>query len=150
MLKAGKRECEVVEPMLQRLATDDDAKAVPVGEIGQAHAARLLDLRENDPEVGAVQGFPMGDSPFQGSPERGADALGMAPGQFVKQRDRAQAGRGSQEWHDLFVPESIQRIGAGSPRFRRFLFSRFGGRGSRSMRRAVAADRPCPAAVQLP
>src|ERR1019366_3164934 len=58
MLEAGKGEREVVEPMFQRLATDDDAKAIPVGEIGQAHAARLLDLREDDLEVGTVESFP--------------------------------------------------------------------------------------------
>jgi hypothetical protein len=101
--------------MFQWLATDDDAKAIPVGEIGQAHAARLLDLWEDDVEVGTVQGFPMGDSPFQGSPERGSDALGMTPGQFVEEGDRAQAGRGRQKWYDLFVPQPVEWIGAGSP-----------------------------------
>jgi hypothetical protein len=98
VLEAGKGEREGVEPMFQRLATDDDAEAIPVGEIGQAHATRLLDLREDDVEVGAVQGFPMGDSPFQGSPERRPDAIGMAPGQFVEEGDRAKAGRGRQKW----------------------------------------------------
>jgi hypothetical protein len=39
---------------------DDNAEAIPVGEIGQAHAPRLLDLWEDDVEVGAVQGLPKG------------------------------------------------------------------------------------------
>ena len=57
----------------------------------------------------------MGHSSFQGSPERGSDALGVAPDQLVEQGDRAQAGGGRQEWHDLLVPQPLKRIGTGSP-----------------------------------
>ena len=87
MFEAGKGKREMVEPVLQLLATNDDAEAVRVGEVGQAHAARLLDLREHDIAIGAMQGFPLRDPPFQRAPERWPDAIGMTAFHLIEQGD---------------------------------------------------------------
>src|ERR1019366_2110940 len=79
MFEAGKGECEMIKPVFQPLAANDNAETVRVGEIGQAHAPRLLDLRENDIAIGAMQGFPLRDPPFQRAPERWPNAIGMTP-----------------------------------------------------------------------
>jgi len=46
MFEAGKGQSEMVKPVFQLLAADDDAETVRVGEVGQTHAARLLGLRK--------------------------------------------------------------------------------------------------------
>lgn len=74
----------------------------------------MLDLAEHDILVRAVQGFPFRHAPLQRAPERGTDAIWMAPRQFIEQADRAQARGGLQHRDDLLVPQASQRIGAGA------------------------------------
>jgi hypothetical protein len=101
--------------MFQPLAADDNTETVRVGEVGQAHAARLLDLREHDIAIGAMQGFPLRDPPFQRAPERWPDAIGMTPFHLIEQSDGAKAGRGHQQRQDLLVPQAFEWVGPGSP-----------------------------------
>ena len=115
MLEAGKGEGEMVEPVFQHLAANDDAQAVHVGEVGQAHSAWLLDLREHDISVGAMQGFPLRDPPFQRAPERWPDAIGMTPFHLVEQGNWAQAGGRHQQRQDFLLPQTFERVGPGSP-----------------------------------
>ena len=56
-------------PESEVLATDDDAEITNIGEIGQAHAARLLDLAKHDVLVCVMQGFPFRHTPLQRAPE---------------------------------------------------------------------------------
>src|SRR3979409_2194440 len=55
MLEA--RECppEVMEPVIEPLARDRDAKRAQVGEVGQAHAARRMLLAKDHISVGTVE-----------------------------------------------------------------------------------------------
>jgi hypothetical protein len=56
MFKAAIGQPEVIKPMDQGLARDRDAQIGHVGEIRQTHAARFLDLPENDLPPGFTQG----------------------------------------------------------------------------------------------
>ena len=105
--------------MVERRSGDGDAEFVRAGEVGQAHAAGLLDLREDHVLTWAMQDFPGGDAPFQGSPRRSVDPAGMQPGQFAEQRDRAQSRGRFEQGHDLFVPQTGERVrpGAVGPAF---------------------------------
>jgi hypothetical protein len=111
MLEAGTGQCEMIQPMFEAPATDDDAEFADIGEIGQAHAAGLPHLAKHDVPVGAMQGFPFRHAPLQRAPERGPDTIGMAPRQFIEQADRAQTRGGLQQRDDLLVPHVSQRIG---------------------------------------
>ena len=90
--------------MFQALAADDDTEIAHVGEIGQSHAAGLLDLAEHDVLIGTVQGLPLRHATLQRAPERGTDPIGIAPRQFIKQADRAKAAGGLQQRDNLLVP----------------------------------------------
>ena len=113
MLEAGTGEGEVIEAMDKPHTGDGDTAFVGIGEVGQTHAARLLDLRKNHILTWVMQGFPGGDAPLQGPPRRGVDLAGMQAGQFDEQRDRAQSRGGSQQRHDLFVPQAGERVRPG-------------------------------------
>ncbi len=69
MFKAGTRECKVVEAMFERPVADHNTEIVDVGEVGQPHAAGLLDLRKDDVLVATVQGFPDRNSAFERASE---------------------------------------------------------------------------------
>jgi hypothetical protein len=73
------------------------ATEMGLGEIGQAHATRLLDLAKHDVLVTAMQGFPFRHAPLQRAPQLGPDTIGMAPRQFIEQADRAQTRVGLQQ-----------------------------------------------------
>jgi hypothetical protein len=56
MFKAAISQPEVIKPMDQGLARDGDAQIRNVSEVRQTHAARLMDLAENDLPPGFTQG----------------------------------------------------------------------------------------------
>jgi hypothetical protein len=58
MLEARKRQPEVVEPMLERLARDGDAEPAHIGEIRQAHPTGRMLLAEDHVPAGAVESPP--------------------------------------------------------------------------------------------
>ena len=58
MLEARERQPEVVEPMIERHTGDRDAEPARVGEVGQAEAAGLVLLAEDDVLLRAVQRAP--------------------------------------------------------------------------------------------
>ena len=131
--------------MLEHDAGNGHLEAAGIGEVGQAHPARLLDLREDDVAGRAVQGFPGGDPPLE-SPSHGwPDLLGAPSGQLAQDRHRAQPGGCLEQRHHHLVPMTGERVGprAIGPRPRLVL----GGRGSCSMRRAVATEMPALAAA---
>src|SRR3981189_2617837 len=77
MLEAGIGEPEMIEPVIQGLASDRNAGMSHVGEIRQAHPAGHLPLPENALLFFAMNGSPRADPPFQG-PANAASQLGMA------------------------------------------------------------------------
>src|SRR5947209_17676088 len=78
MLEARECQSEVVEPMRQRDAGNRDAERVRVGEVGQAKAAGLVLLAEDDILFRADQSPPTPHALFQRAPDAWAD-LGIAP-----------------------------------------------------------------------
>ena len=66
MLEAGIGEPEVVETVIERRAGDRDGEIAHIGEVGQAHTPRLVDLAENDLLLRAVDGTPGADPTLQG------------------------------------------------------------------------------------
>ena len=61
MLEARISQPEVIQPMIEPAAGDSDAQADHVGEIRQAHPARLMDRAEDDLLVRAMQRPPGSD-----------------------------------------------------------------------------------------
>ena len=58
MLEARERQSEVIEPVIERLARDGDAKRRHRGEVGQAHPSRRVLLTEHHISVRAVERAP--------------------------------------------------------------------------------------------
>ena len=58
MLEAGKDQAKMVEPVIERLTGDGDAKVVHDGEIGQPKPARLMTLTEDHLLLRPVNGTP--------------------------------------------------------------------------------------------
>ena len=67
MLETGVGQPEVIETMVEPGARDGHAEVAHVGEVRQPHAARLMDLAENDLLVGAMHGAPRADAALQGA-----------------------------------------------------------------------------------
>ena len=100
----------MVEPVLERLASDADAERGGLGEVGQPLSPRRVVLVEDHLARRASDRLPVADPPFQ----RAADAdgeIGMAAPEFIKQRDRPQARGRLQHRHDLTVPDRGERVG---------------------------------------
>ena len=55
------------EPVLQRHATDGNAKPARIREVRQCHPARLGRLAENYIALGAVQGTPVANAALEGA-----------------------------------------------------------------------------------
>src|SRR3990172_1652076 len=111
MLEARERQPEVVEPMVERNAGNRDAEPARVGEVGQAEAAGLVLLAEDDILLRASQRPPSPHAPFESAPDAGAD-LGMAPPDLFEHGDRADAGRRLQDRHDRAIPDGDERVRA--------------------------------------
>ena len=69
MLPAAARQAKMVEPVQERLAGDGDAELAGIGEVGQAHTARRMILREEHLLIWPVTGPPGAHTPFQGPPD---------------------------------------------------------------------------------
>jgi len=113
MFEPGTGQRKMIQPVLEALTADDDPEIAHLGEIGQPHAAGLLDLAKHDVLVGAVQGFPFRHPPLQRASERRPDTIGIAPRQFIEQAERTQPRGRLQHHNDLLVPQPSQRIGTG-------------------------------------
>ncbi len=86
VLEAGERQTEMVEPMVQRLPSDGDAKLAHVGEVGKAEPTRLMLLPEHDILLMTVHGPPSSNAPLQRSTHALADlrmATARMPGAAV-------------------------------------------------------------------
>ena len=64
MREARERQPEVIEPVIEQLTRDRDAKPAHVGEVGQAHAPWRVLLAEDHIAVGAVERPPAGNPAF--------------------------------------------------------------------------------------
>jgi hypothetical protein len=64
VLEAGECQAKVVEPMVERLPSDGDAKLAHVGEVGKAEPAWWMLLSEDDILLRAVHGAPSSNAPL--------------------------------------------------------------------------------------
>ena len=110
MLEAGIGEPEMIEPVVQGLASDRNAGMCHVGEIRQAHPAWHLHLPENDLLFFAMNGPPRADPPLQG-PADAASQFGMAADHLLENGDRSKPGGCLQHRHDFGVENIGERIG---------------------------------------
>ena len=110
MLEAAISQPEVIEPMDQGLAPDGDAQISHVSEVRQTHAARFLDLAENDLPLSAVQGPPMADAAFQSPPDSLAK-FRVATEDLPENCHGSQPRCRFQHGHDLCVKDPRQGIG---------------------------------------
>ena len=78
MLEAGIGQAEVVETVVERRAGDGDGEIAHLGEVGQTHAPRFVDLAKDDLLVRAMDGAPGADPTLQG-PAHARAELGIAP-----------------------------------------------------------------------
>ncbi len=110
VLEAAEDEAEVVEPVRQRRPGDGDAQPGHVGEVRQAHPARLVDLAENHLALRAVQRAPLADAPLQ-RPADPAPEVRMLAQELLENGDRPQAGARLQHRHDIGVEHVGKRLG---------------------------------------
>ncbi len=130
VLEAAEGEAEVVEPVWQRLSRHRHAGVGHVGEVGQAHPARLMGLPEDHLPLRAVPRTPLADTPLQRPPNPEVQ-IGMPPHQLLEDGDRPQTRASLQYRDDLAVEDGGE--GSGRRRSRGARFSD-GGRGSCVMR----------------
>ncbi len=109
MFEARAGEAEVVQPMIQTGRRHRDAQAVHLGEVGQAHATRLVHLAEDDVTIFAMDGAPTADAPFNGAANAGRQ-LRMAPHQLLEHRHWPHARCRLQQRHHFGVEDLGQRI----------------------------------------
>ena len=143
MLPAGEGKAEVVEPVLQQLASDADAERGGLGEVGRSLPPRRMVLAEDHLARRTGQGLPVADPSLQ----RAADAdrqVGMPAAEFIEQCHRPQPRGGLQHRQDLAVPDRGERVGpAPVARCRPF----GGRRGLASIRPPVLGLKPAIAAA---
>jgi hypothetical protein len=72
VFEAGKGQTEVIEPAVEQLAGDGDAKIGDLGEVRQPHAARRMLLAEDHLPIRAIHRSPRPDPPLQRPPRPGA------------------------------------------------------------------------------
>jgi hypothetical protein len=87
VLESGVGEPEVIKAVIEPFSGDGDAQIGHVGEIRQAHPARLMDLPEYDLPVRAMQRPPGTDAPLQGAARTGGQ-IRMASLHLVENRHR--------------------------------------------------------------
>jgi hypothetical protein len=114
MLEARECQPEVIEPMIERLARDGDAKCRHRGEVGQAHPSRRVVLAEHHIAARAVKSPPSGDAALYGAAHAGGD-LRMATADLLEDGHRPDAGGGLKHWHDLALPHAGERVGVSAP-----------------------------------
>src|ERR1700674_5263048 len=109
VLPAREGQAKVVEPVIERRASDADATIAHGGEIGQPQPTRRMLLPKDDVLLGPVQRPPGADAPFQRATDTGAD-FGMAAPDLVENGDRPQARSVLEQRHHLAVPNRGQRV----------------------------------------
>jgi len=96
--------------MVERGAGNGDAGIAHVREIRQPHPAGLVHLPEDDLALGAMDGAPGTDAPFQG-PADSAAQFGVGTGDLLENGNEPQARGSLQHGHDLGLENIGQRIG---------------------------------------
>ena len=115
VFEAGKGQTEVIEPAVEQLAGDGDAKIGDLGEVRQPHAARRMLLAEDHLPIRAVHRPPRPDPPLQRPPRPGAqspDADGIVP---RTRRSASMPGAAFSIGRTLVLPDTGEWIG--SPAF---------------------------------
>ena len=115
MLEAGIGQAEVVETVVERRTGDGDGEIAHLGEVGQTHTPRFVDLAKDDLLVRAWMAAPGADPTLQGPAHTRAE-LGMAPQNLLENGDRPQPWRRLEDRHDLTLPDIGERIGAAASR----------------------------------
>ena len=110
VLEAAEGQAEVIEPVRQRGPRDRHASAGHVGEVGQAHPARLVGLAEDHLPLRAMQRAPLADAPLQGPPNPQAQ-LGMPAHHLLEDRHRPQPRARLQHRDNLSLEDGRQGIG---------------------------------------
>lgn len=111
MLPSGESQPEMVEPVHQRHAGDRHIEASRIGEVRQPLAAGQVLLAEDHLTLGPVQRLPAADTPLKRPPDARRQ-LGMPTQHLLIHRERTQAGRSLQHWHDFGLPNRGQGIGS--------------------------------------
>jgi len=99
----------VIEPVIERLAGNRDAKRARVGEVGEAEAAGRVLLAEDHFLLRPRQSAPSPHAPLQRAPDIGIE-IEMAAAKLLQHRDRANARRRFEDRHDLALPNINERI----------------------------------------
>jgi len=110
MREARAGEPEVIKPMVEGQAGDRDVQLGHIGEVGQPHTARFVDLPEDDVPFRAVQRTPRANAPLDRPPDAGRE-LGMATLHLLEDGHRPQPRRRLQHRHDLAIEHLGQGIG---------------------------------------
>lgn len=95
------RQHEVIDQVIERLATDGDAEPVHRGEVGRGQIARLMHLTEDDGLAWSVCGAPLPHPALEGAAMRIEELARMRLSQPVEERLGAQARLGAQPLFDL-------------------------------------------------
>ena len=115
MAPAAVGERELVQPVVEALAIDDDVEIVGDGEVRQPKPAWRMFLREVDLAFGTVHGPPLPQPTLQGAKHALVIVAGMTTLQLFEQRHRVEFGVDLQQRNDFGVPDIGQRIVARSP-----------------------------------
>jgi hypothetical protein len=120
VLEARTGETEVVQAVVQSNTGHRDAQAVHLGEVGQAHATRLVHLAEDDVALFAMDGAPAADASLERSANPGRQ-LRVAPHHLLEHGHRPHA-RCRREQRNHFGLEDLgQRIRSASLAWRLLL-----------------------------
>ncbi len=111
VLKAAEGQAEMVEPVRQRRADHRDPGAAHLGEVRQPQTAGLMRLAEDHLPLRPMQRPPLTDAPLQRAPDA-VPELGVTAQELRQDRNRTQAGRCLQHWHDFGVEDFRKGIGA--------------------------------------
>ena len=106
---AGPGHPEVIKQVVERLSGNGDAQPAHVGEVGQAHPARLVALPEDHLLVGAIPGLPIAYPPLQGAANVGIQ-FGMAAKKVVEDRHWADLRGGPKDGRNLRIENVGERV----------------------------------------
>src|SRR5215471_19674326 len=111
---ARERQAEVVEPMIERNASDAHPKPRGIGEIRQALLTRRMFLAKDHLPLGTMQRLPEADPALQRATQIIGEP-GVAALHLAQHGDRPQSWAGLEHRYDLAVPVLCQWIGTPTP-----------------------------------
>ena len=109
MGKAGIRQSEVVQEVIERLPGDADPQAAAVGEVRQTELTRRMGLAEHELALRSVQRAPLAHTALRGA-AHAAPEFGMLADQFLEYPHAAQVGSLLKHRNDLLVEDPGERV----------------------------------------